>query len=58
MKRQIEEKKSKLEYMISEVKRAGNKELVVNNDVRVQKLLYEKIIIPTLTYKLRNCQNK
>ena len=52
VKRQIKEKKSKLEYMISEVKRAGNKELVGNNDARVQKLLYEKIIIPTLTYNL------
>ena len=49
--RQIEERKSKLEYMISEVKHAGNKELVGNNDARVQKL-YEKIIIPTLTYNL------
>ena len=37
--------------MISEVKRAGNKEIVGNNDARVQKL-YEKIIIPTLTYNL------
>ena len=49
-RRQLHEIKSRSGYMVREVKIMGDKIRVGIHDGRIQKMLYEKVVLPTITY--------
>ncbi len=56
-KTQLIELESKLDYMIREIKISGSKQRVGGQDARVQRMLYDKVIVPTLTYNMETNTN-
>ncbi len=55
--RQLQELDGKVDYMIREIKIAGNKHRVGMKDADVQRMLYGKIVVPTLTYNMEVTTN-
>ena len=49
MFKHLQEVGHKIEYMVNEIKRAGHESVVGSTEAMVQSMLYEKIIVPTLT---------
>ena len=49
MFKHLQEVEHKIEYMVNEIKRAGHESVVGSTEAMVQSMLYEKIIVPTLT---------
>ena len=45
------------EYMFKEIKRAGYESVVSSKEAMVQSMLYEKIIVPTLTHNMELTTN-
>ena len=57
MSKQLIEMNDKLNYMLKEIRMTGNRGCVGKNDTNVQMILYEKVIVPTLTYNLETVTN-
>ena len=57
MFKHIQEVEHKIEYMVKEIKRAGHESVVGSKEAMVQSMLYEKIIVPTLTHNMELTTN-
>ena len=57
IRRQIHEIKSRSGYIIREIKIMGDKTRVGRHDGRIQKMLYEKVVLPTITYNMESTTN-
>ena len=55
--RQLHEIKSRSGYMVSEIKIMGDKTRDGRHDGRIQKMLYENIVLPTITYNMESTTN-
>ena len=44
--------------MVREIKIMGDKIRVGRHDGRIQKMLYEKVVLPTITYNMESTTNK
>ena len=44
-------------YMVSEIKIMGDKIKVRRHDGRIHKMLYEKVVLPTITYNIESTTN-
>ena len=49
--------KSRSGYMVREIKIMGDKTRVKRHDGRIQKMLYEKVVLPTITYNMESTTN-
>ena len=54
---QLHEIKSRSGYMVREIKIMGDKIRVGRHDGRIQKMLYEKVVLPTITYNMEFTTN-
>ena len=52
IRRQLHEIKSRSGYMVREIKIMGDKIRGGRHDGRIQKMLYEKVVLPTITYTM------
>ena len=43
--------------MVREIKILGDKTIVGRHDGRIQKMLYEKVVLPTITYNMESTTN-
>ena len=57
IRRQLHEIKSRSGYMIRERQIMGDKIRVGRHDGRIQKMLYEKVVLPTITYNMESTTN-
>ena len=57
IRRQLHEIKIRSDYMIREIKIMEDKTRVGRHDGRIQKMLYEKVILPTITYNMESTTN-
>ena len=57
IRRQLHEIKSRSGYMVREIKIMGDKTRVGRPDGRIQKMLYEKVVLPTITYNMESTTN-
>ena len=57
MFKHLQEVEHKIEYMVKEIKRAGHESVVGSKEAMVQSMLYEKIIVPTLTHNMELTTN-
>ena len=58
IRRQLHEIKSRSGYIIREIKIMGDKTRVGRHDGRIQKMSYEKVVLPTITYNMESTTNK
>ena len=58
IRRQIQGIKSRSGYIGREIKIMGDKTRVGRHDGRIQKMLYEKVVLPTITYNMESTTNK
>ena len=54
IRRQLHEIKSRSGYMVREMKIMGDKTRVGRHDGRIQKMLYEMVVMPTITYNMES----
>ena len=57
IRRQIHEIKSRSGYIVIKIKIMGDKTRVGRHDGRIQKMLYEKVVLPTITYNMESTTN-
>ena len=57
IRRQQYEIKSSSGYMVRDIKIMGNKIQVGRHDGRIQKMLYKKVVLPTITYNMESTPN-
>ena len=57
IRRQIHKIKSRSGYIVREIKIMGDKTRVGRHDGRIQKMLYEKVVLPTITYNMEFTTN-
>ena len=57
IRRQIQEIKSRSGYIVREIRIMGDKTRVGRHDGRIQKMLYEKVVLPTITYNMESTTN-
>ena len=57
IRRQIHEIKSRSGYIVRETKIMGDKTRVGRHDGRIQKMLYEKVVLPTIIYNMESTTN-
>ena len=57
IRRQLHEIKSRSGYMAREIKIMGDKTRVGRHDGRIQKMLYEKVVLPTIIYHMDSTTN-
>ena len=57
IRRQIHTIKSRIGYM-GEINIMGDKIRVGRHDGRIQKMLYEKVVLPTITYNMESTTNR
>ena len=57
IRRQIQEIKSRSGYIVREIIITGDKTRVGRHDGRIQKMLYEKVVLPTITYNMESTTN-
>ena len=54
IRKQLHEIKSRSGYMVREIKIMGDKIRVGRYDGRIQKMFYEKVVLPTITYNIES----
>ena len=57
IRRKLHEIKSRSGYMVREIKIMGDKMRVGRHYSRIQKMLYEKVVLPTITYTTESTTN-
>ena len=57
IRRQLHEIKSRSGYMGRGITIMGDKTRFGRNDGRIQKMLYEKVVLPTITYNMESTTN-
>ena len=57
IRRQLHEIKSRSGYMVREIKIMGDKTRFGRHDGRIKKMLYEKVVLPTITYNMEFTTN-
>ena len=57
IRRQLHEIKSRSGYMVREIKIMGDKTRVGRHDGRIEKMLYEKVVLPTIPYNMESTTN-
>ena len=55
IRRQLHDIKSRSGYMVRKI--MGDKIRVGRHDGRIQKMLYEKVVLPTITYNMKSTTN-
>ena len=57
VRRQLHKIKSRSGYIVREIKIMGDKTRVGRHDGRIPKMLYEKVVLPTITYNMESTTN-
>ena len=57
MYKHIQEVECRIEYMVREIKNAGHADVVGAREAMVQRMLDEKVLIPTMTHNIELATN-